>query len=75
MSAYTVAALYRFASFPDPQAIAADLRTLCTMLDTCGTLILAQEGINGTVAGNADAIVSLVAHIRALPGCADLDVK
>ncbi|MFZ2996527.1 rhodanese-related sulfurtransferase [Sphingobium sp.] len=75
MSAYTVAALYRFASFPDPQTIAADLRTLCATLGTYGTLILATEGINGTVAGDADAIARLVAHIRALPGCADLDVK
>ncbi|MEC3912857.1 rhodanese-related sulfurtransferase [Sphingobium sp. CR2-8] len=75
MSAYTVAALYCFARFPDPAAVAADLRALCATLDTCGTLILAGEGINGTVAGSADAIAALVVHIRALPGCADVDVK
>jgi len=72
---FTVAALYRFATFADPQATAADLRALCADLGTCGTLILAREGINGTVAGTADAIERLVAHIRALPGCADVDVK
>ncbi len=73
--AYTVAALYCFARFPDPAAIAADLRARCADLGTRGTLILAGEGINGTVAGSADAIAALVAHIRALPGCADVDVK
>ncbi|MCP1470121.1 UPF0176 protein [Sphingobium sp. OAS761] len=75
MSAFTIAALYRFASFPDPQALAGRLRALTADLGLCGTLILATEGINGTVAGSADAIATLVAHIRTLPGCADLDVK
>ncbi|AMK20981.1 rhodanese-related sulfurtransferase [Sphingobium sp. TB-6] len=74
-SVFTIAALYRFASFPDPDAIARDLRLLCADLETCGTLIVAGEGINGTVAGSEAAIKALVAHIRALPGCADLDVK
>jgi UPF0176 protein len=72
---FTIAALYRFASFADPEAIAAELRTLCAQLETCGTLILAREGINGTVAGSDQAIAALLGHIRALPGCADLDVK
>ncbi|MEV4935922.1 rhodanese-related sulfurtransferase [Sphingobium sp. LSP13-1-1.1] len=74
-SAFTIAALYRFASFDDPQAIARDLRLLCAEIGTCGTLIVAGEGINGTVAGNEAAIGRLVTHVRALPGCADLDVK
>lgn len=72
---YTVAALYRFAPFPDPQGFAEELRALVAKLGTCGTLILAREGINGTVAGSAQAIAALVAHLRALPGCADLDLK
>lgn len=72
---YTVAALYHFTRFGDPQAIATDLKALCAHLRTCGTLIVAGEGINGTVAGDGDAIAALVAHIRALPGCAELDVK
>jgi len=74
-SDYTVTALYCFARFPDPQALAADLRARCADLKTCGTLILAGEGINGTVAGDADAIAALITHIRAMPGCADVDVK
>ena len=72
---YTVAALYCFTRFADPAAIAADLRALCADLETCGTLILAGEGINGTVAGSADAIATLIAHLRTLPGCATMDVK
>src|SRR3546814_218704 len=56
---------------------------LVTGVQTCalpiwgirGTLLLAREGINGTIAGSAAAVAAAVAHIRVLPGCADLDVK
>ncbi|HEX7743366.1 MAG TPA: hypothetical protein VF442_13200, partial [Sphingobium sp.] len=47
---FTIAALYRFAAFDDPETLAVELRTFCADLGTCGTLILAREGINGTVA-------------------------
>jgi UPF0176 protein len=70
-----VAALYRFARFDDPQAIRAGLAALCARLGIKGTLLIAREGINGTVAGPRQAVDELVAHIRTLPGCADLEVK
>ncbi len=72
---FTIAALYRFAAFDAPEALAAELRALCAAKGVMGTLILAREGINGTVAGGAGEIATLIAHIRALPGCADLSVK
>ncbi|MDX2211565.1 MAG: rhodanese-related sulfurtransferase [Sphingopyxis sp.] len=72
---YTVAALYQFAPFDDPAALRQPLLDLCRLQDICGTILLAGEGINGTIAGSADGIAALVAHIRALPGCVDLDVK
>jgi UPF0176 protein len=70
-----VAALYRFARFDDPEAIRARLHDLCTSLGVKGTLLLAREGINGTIAGPAEAIDAVVARIRALPGCADAEIK
>ena len=71
----TVAALYRFARFEDPAALKPPLLTLCEAQAIKGTLILAREGINGTIAGSAESIARVFDHIRALPGCADLDVK
>ncbi|MHA3977990.1 oxygen-dependent tRNA uridine(34) hydroxylase TrhO [Halovulum sp. GXIMD14794] len=71
----TVAALYRFARFEDPAALAGPLRHVCAQGDVRGTLILAAEGINGTIAGREDGIRAAVAHIRTLPGCADLQPK
>ena len=70
-----VAALYRFTRFTDVAALRAPLDAICREHQVRGTLLLAPEGINGTIAGPRAGIASVVAHIRALPGCADLDVK
>jgi UPF0176 protein len=70
-----VAALYKFALFDDLPAKRAALETRCEAHGIRGTLLLAHEGINGTIAGSPEAIAQVMAHIRALPGCADLDVK
>lgn len=70
-----VAALYRFAPFEDCDAIRRGLLERCGAGAIRGTLIVAPEGINGTIAGSAGAIDAVLAHIRSLPGCAALDVK
>jgi UPF0176 protein len=71
----TVAALYHFARFPDPAALKGPLLELCLTQGVKGTLLLASEGINGTVAGSREGIDAVIAHVRSLPGCADLDWK
>jgi len=70
-----VAALYRFARFDDPGALRKRLAALCAAEGVKGTLLLAHEGINGTIAGAPEAIERVVAVLRTLPGCADLDVN
>ncbi|MDE2411988.1 MAG: rhodanese-related sulfurtransferase [Sphingomonadales bacterium] len=70
-----VAALYRFARFEDCAGLRAPLERLCRDQQVRGTLLLAPEGINGTIAGSEAAIARVVNHIRSLPDCADLDVK
>lgn len=74
-SAIRVAALYKFARVDDCEAVRRDLVGLCRAEGLKGTLLLAGEGINGTIAGPAEAIASAVAFIRGLPGFADLEVK
>ncbi len=74
-AAVRVAALYQFARFDDPAAIRAPLLALCEAQGVRGTLLLAEEGINGTIAGSDDAIEAVLAHVRALPGCTGVDVK
>ncbi len=61
----TVTALYHFTKLPDYQELRAPLLEFMTRHHIKGTLLLAAEGINGTVAGTADAIVELHAYLRA----------
>ncbi len=70
-----IVALYRFATFAGVASLRAPLAALCTAQGVKGTLLLAREGINGTIAGSDAAIAAVLAHIRSLPGCADIDVK
>ncbi|HEY0027517.1 MAG TPA: rhodanese-related sulfurtransferase [Allosphingosinicella sp.] len=71
----TVAALYRFTRFEDCRSLVAPLESLSRVEGVRGTLLLAPEGINGTIAGSEDAIAAVLKHIRALPGCSGVDVK
>ncbi|WP_017670689.1 rhodanese-related sulfurtransferase [Blastomonas sp. AAP53] len=71
----TVAALYHFAAIPDPHAVRDPIRALCETHGLCGTLLLAGEGINGTVGGAASGVAALIGHIRSLPGFGDIEVK
>lgn len=70
-----VAAMYRFSRFDDPAALREPLLTLCNEHGIKGTLLLAKEGINGTIAGSEEGIAAVVAYVRSLPGCAEVDVK
>ncbi|WP_420606389.1 rhodanese-related sulfurtransferase [Novosphingopyxis sp.] len=70
-----VIAVYRFTSFEDLASIRDTLDAACRSKDVKGTLLLAREGINGTIAGSDAAIAAVLRHIRALPGCADVGVK
>lgn len=70
-----VAALYRFTRFDDCASLRPPLERLCREQSIRGTLLLAAEGINGTIAGPSEGIATVLEHIRALPDCADLDVK
>ena len=57
---YTIAAFYRFVVLEDLPDLKAELLREFKPLDLCGTLLLAPEGINGTMAGSAAAIETLL---------------
>ena len=59
-----VAAFYQFAALPDIRELREPVRALCAGLDLKGSVLLAHEGINGTVAGEADAIEAFVDALR-----------
>src|SRR6266481_4639703 len=61
---YTVAAFYQFAALPDFRELREPLRAICADLRLKGSVLLAHEGINGTLAGSAEAIAALVEELR-----------
>ncbi|WP_299847113.1 rhodanese-related sulfurtransferase [uncultured Roseovarius sp.] len=72
---YTIAALYHFTRFDDPASLQGPLLDLCKAEDIRGILLIASEGVNGTIAGSRKGIDKVLAHLRALPGCTDLEHK
>lgn len=72
---YTIAALYHFTRFPDPDGLKPALLELCLESGVKGTLLLAKEGVNGTIAGSRSGIDAVISHLRALPGCEALEWK
>ena len=70
-----VAAFYRFTPFADPAALRAPLIARCAAAGVRGTVILAAEGLNGTLAGPEDGMAEVIGHLRALPGCNGLAPK
>lgn len=75
MSRYLVAALYKFAPLNADAPLQARIKSVCEAEDVYGTLLLADEGINGTIAGPQAGIEAVLADLRTLPGFADLEHK
>jgi UPF0176 protein len=61
---YKVAAFYQFAALPDFRELREPLRAICAGLELKGSVLLAHEGINGTLAGSTDAIAALVEELQ-----------
>lgn len=75
MPTFIVSALYKFVALQDYQDLRQPLLAFMQERDIKGTLLLASEGINGTVAGHPDAIGELLAHLKSDPRLADLEHK
>ncbi len=72
---FKVAALYRFCRLGDPAALRQPLNSFCAARGIRGTLLLAREGINGTVAGSDAAIDELLSWLGEEAGISDAEVK
>jgi UPF0176 protein len=61
---YRVAAFYQFAALPDFRELREPLRALCAALELKGSVLLAHEGINGTIAGSDEGIAAFVEALQ-----------
>ena len=72
---YTIAAFYRFTPIGDAEALQIELKQKLARLDLCGTLLVAPEGINGTLAGAESAIEAMLEMLRGATGLPREEVK
>lgn len=72
---FVVAAMYRFVRLDDYEALRAPLHRVMLDNQVKGTLLLAREGINGTIAGSRQGIDAVMAWLRADPRLAPIEVK
>ena len=72
---FLVAALYHFTPLPQHESLQQPIQVFCEANDVRGTLLLADEGINGTIAGRDAAIASVLDHLRSIPELAGLEHK
>ncbi len=70
-----IATLYQFTPFEDPAVIKPVLADICSINGVRGSILLAHEGINGTIAGSPGGIGNVIRGIRRLPGCGCLEWK
>jgi UPF0176 protein len=72
---FLTAALYKFVALPDYVALREPLLAVCEANGIKGTLLLAAEGINGTISGPEAGIRTVLAWLRKDPRLAELEHK
>src|SRR5690606_36531010 len=75
MANFIVAALYKFVTLPDYRAMQKPLFDYCESQQVKGTLLLAEEGINGTIAGTSAGIAAVLDYLRRDSRLATLEHK
>lgn len=72
---YVVAALYKFVTLDDFEAMQPKIKEVVRTHNILGSLLLAREGINGTIAGSREGIDATLAFLKADPRLSDLAHK
>ena len=72
---YVVYALYKFVTLKDYESLRDPLKNLMLTLNVRGTLLLAEEGINGTISGARENMDAVITWLRADDRLADLEYK
>jgi len=75
MSTFLTAALYKFVSLPDYKDLQQPILDACLKHNIKGTLLLAKEGINGTIAGTKADIHAILDYLRQDDRLKDLEHK
>lgn len=72
---WDIAALYRFVSLEDLPSLQAEIKAVCDENDICGTLLIAPEGINGTIAGQGKKLTNIIRFLDQKASVAQGELK
>ena len=72
---YLVAALYKFSSISKPKELQDEIRSQLKELSIYGTILVGEEGLNGTIAGTHKKINEAVKYIKSIQGFSNVDIK
>lgn len=70
-----VATFYKFVALSDYQTLQASIKERCEQQAVKGTILLAQEGINGTIAGTRQSIDAVFSYLKSDSRLQDIDIK
>jgi UPF0176 protein len=72
---FPVILFYKYVEITDPDRLAAQQRGLCVDLGLKGRILIAEEGLNGTLAGSERAIETYTTALKSDTRFADIDIK
>ncbi len=72
---WPVILFYKYVAVADPEQLAAEQRAVCSRLQLKGRVLIAEEGINGTLAGSVDGVNEYVSALHSDPRFTDVEIK
>lgn len=75
MKKVKILAFYKFTNFDSLLDLKSALLQICEANELLGSILISNEGLNGTIAGLEDNVNTLLKFMQALPGCVDLEYK
>ena len=72
---YSVAALYKFSSIKDPEKLHNEIRITLKNLSIYGTILVGEEGINGTISGEDAKLNEAITFLKSIDGFSEIDIK
>ena len=70
-----VAAFYRFTAMANLQGLRGELHELAAASEVRGTILLAEEGVNGTISGREAGVAAVLQRLRQCPGLESLEAR
>ena len=75
MNKIKVLAFYKFTQFDSLSKLKLSLLNYCSLHKVLGSVLISNEGLNGTIAGYEKNIDTVLSFFQKLPGCMDLEHK